>query len=332
MTARAAWPVFAGIDFTPARVFETDDADEAQRLCAQSLGPENLRVQSGRGPFKARLERMEVGPLALCRFAWPAGISVDLGPLDDYYLLCLPRLGGAEYEHGQRWFSAEPGQPGLVGGARFRFFTRVDFEPVMVLIKREAVDTAWMALSGEMPRHAICFHGEMPTNGDAWRAVEPMLRLLAAEAQSSQPPAPVHLHARLQDVLITALLLNQPHSHSQRQVPSANATPWRVRRAQGYMLERLEEPLTLSAVALAVGLPTRTLQWAFKSAEGLGPMQWLRQLRLHAVREALLANGEASPRVADTALRFGFSHLGEFSQSYRRAFGECPRETLNRRR
>jgi AraC-like DNA-binding protein len=35
-------------------------------------------------------------------------------------------------------------------------------------------------------------------------------------------------------------------------------------------------------------------------------------------------------RVTRTALAFGFAHLGRFSASYRRMFGETPSETLRR--
>ena len=59
-------------------------------------------------------------------------------------------------------------------------------------------------------------------------------------------------------------------------------------------------------------------------------LKW-RTRRLHAVRESLLCKDEGAGRVTDAALRFGFTHLGEFSQQYRRAFGETPSETRARR-
>jgi transcriptional regulator GlxA family with amidase domain len=96
------------------------------------------------------------------------------------------------------------------------------------------------------------------------------------------------------------------------------------------MLERLESRLTLSMVASHAGMPARTLQLAFKSSEGMGPMQWLRQQRLTAARNELLSPRDSCPRVSEIALRFGFVHLGEFSQAYRSMFGETPSETLRR--
>jgi AraC-like DNA-binding protein len=60
-------------------------------------------------------------------------------------------------------------------------------------------------------------------------------------------------------------------------------------------------------------------------------MQWLRAQRLHAVRAVLMAGGDGMTRVTDAAFRFGFTHLGEFSQQYRRTFDETPSQTLARR-
>ena len=97
------------------------------------------------------------------------------------------------------------------------------------------------------------------------------------------------------------------------------------------MLEHLEEPLTLARVAQACGVARRTLQAAFQQARGEGPMQWLRRERLQAVRAALLGAAAERRSVSQTALRHGFTHLGEFARAYRRAYGESAGETLARR-
>jgi transcriptional regulator GlxA family with amidase domain len=59
-------------------------------------------------------------------------------------------------------------------------------------------------------------------------------------------------------------------------------------------------------------------------------MQWLRRQRLEAVRGGLM-QAAAPASVSHTALRFGFTHFGEFSRAYRQAFGEMPTQTLRRR-
>ncbi|MNT90626.1 transcriptional regulator EutR [compost metagenome] len=54
-------------------------------------------------------------------------------------------------------------------------------------------------------------------------------------------------------------------------------------------------------------------------------MALLRNRRLDAVRARLLE--QPGHCVTDTALEFGFGHLGRFSSYYRERFGELPSQT-----
>ncbi len=74
----------------------------------------------------------------------------------------------------------------------------------------------------------------------------------------------------------------------------------------------------------------RTLYYAFNNWLGMGPSAYFDILRLHAVRERLLAGKAPITRVTDVANELGFNHLGRFSGQYHRLFGEYPSETLAR--
>ena len=54
------------------------------------------------------------------------------------------------------------------------------------------------------------------------------------------------------------------------------------------------------------------------------------QWGLERVRAELMRATPGSDSVTDAATRWGFQHLGHFSASYRRQFGETPSETLKR--
>ena len=75
----------------------------------------------------------------------------------------------------------------------------------------------------------------------------------------------------------------------------------------------------------------RTLEYAFKEIMGLSPVTYLSRLRLHRVRQALLAATHGSTTVTTEALNWGFWHFGEFSRAYKECFGELPSETLRRK-
>lgn len=90
------------------------------------------------------------------------------------------------------------------------------------------------------------------------------------------------------------------------------------------------EILDLHAMSKVTGLSIRTIQRAFQAEFGLCSQEWLRVERLHRVREDLL-NDAYGTSVMRTAIRWGFFHLGRFSQYYRDLFGESPSVTVARR-
>jgi AraC-like DNA-binding protein len=90
------------------------------------------------------------------------------------------------------------------------------------------------------------------------------------------------------------------------------------------------EMLDLASISRATGLSPRTLQRVFRSEYGLCPQEWLRVERLNRVRQELLDNSHCNS-VTEIAIRWGFFHLGRFSNYYRELFGELPTETLSRR-
>ena len=104
-----------------------------------------------------------------------------------------------------------------------------------------------------------------------------------------------------------------------------------VRRAEEYALSHTNDPTYVGALCRAVGVSERTLEYAFTSIMGLSPMAYLIRLRLHRVREVLLAETPGSTTVSAVALGWGFWHFGEFSRAYKRCFGERPSDTLGRR-
>lgn len=100
------------------------------------------------------------------------------------------------------------------------------------------------------------------------------------------------------------------------------------RRAEEYMRSHLSEPVGAIDLCREHGVSDRTLRLAFRERTGLGPMAYLKYLRLNAVRSQLRAAPAAA--IADVAGAFGFHHAGNFAADYRRLFRERPSDTLRR--
>jgi AraC-like DNA-binding protein len=109
--------------------------------------------------------------------------------------------------------------------------------------------------------------------------------------------------------------------------PSGRDAARRVREAEAFMRAHADEPLTVEAIAAAVGLGPRALQMAFRDHLATTPRARLAEIRLDRARARLLA-ADAATTVSGAALDSGFAHLGRFSVAYRARFGESPSETL----
>ena len=98
---------------------------------------------------------------------------------------------------------------------------------------------------------------------------------------------------------------------------------------EGWILGNLQQPLSVDVLAMLAGVSPRAVQLAFRRYRHCTPLEFIRRARLNGIRQELLARGEGAT-VTEIAMRFGFFHMGHFSESYRREFGEGPAETVRR--
>jgi AraC family transcriptional regulator, ethanolamine operon transcriptional activator len=114
--------------------------------------------------------------------------------------------------------------------------------------------------------------------------------------------------------------------------PRLCAHPFRratlVQEAEAFMLDHLDEPVTLEAICQAVKTSKSALSYGFQEIFGLSPMAYLKTVRLNGVHRALKASDPTQATVLGIASRYGFWHMGHFSRDYRQMFGESPSETL----
>jgi transcriptional regulator GlxA family with amidase domain len=110
---------------------------------------------------------------------------------------------------------------------------------------------------------------------------------------------------------------------------SGHVAPAVVRRAQAFLSEHADRPVTATEVAAAVGVGARALQAAFRRHLDTTPMAYLRRERLERVHRALQAADPVSGvTVAEIARRWGFANPGRFARYYRAVYGQPPSRTL----
>lgn len=99
------------------------------------------------------------------------------------------------------------------------------------------------------------------------------------------------------------------------------------RAAREYLHAHLDDAITLADVARHANASRRTLTKAFQEALGVGPMSYLKLLRLNRVQQALRRPASAGVQIVDVANANGFWHMGQLASDYRRLFGELPSAT-----
>jgi len=142
-------------------------------------------------------------------------------------------------------------------------------------------------------------------------------------------PAPLRKQVRTQLLDLVALALCPAPASTQE--PGTRPTAAQlvlVERATQLVDSRLGDPPSVGELCAALGVSRRTLQNAFQTCWGMGPLAWLTTMRLNAVRRRL----KSAHSVTDAATEFGFWHFGHFAGDYQALFGESPSHTLRRYR
>ncbi len=91
----------------------------------------------------------------------------------------------------------------------------------------------------------------------------------------------------------------------------------------------LANPIYSAELATQLGVSVRTVHDTVLRYTGMSLHRYLRLRRLWLVRRLLVAGTDS---VKACALACGFWHMGDFSHSYRRQFGESPSQTMARAR
>lgn len=104
-----------------------------------------------------------------------------------------------------------------------------------------------------------------------------------------------------------------------------------VAKAEEYMRANLDEPLTVSEIAAAIGVSPRSLQLAFREVRSAAPREILALMRLHLVHEKLRFD-KSEAGVTEIALQCGVANIGRFASFYREMYGEKPSTTRRRAR
>lgn len=230
-------------------------------------------------------------------------------------------------------------RPGLMlavePGAQARFVTEPGWQSITLMLRPPHLRAHFLARHREAEFRLPCglearqVDGEQAGQLFAWgkRLVDTAARQPALF--NERPDVRMAAQAELFEALMSALHGSQDVDAT-RSERKRQAYSLMVKSVEEYALAHVGDHLLVSDLCKVAAASERTLENAFNEVMGITPVAYLIRLRLHRVRQALLAGTLGSTTVSTEALNWGFWHFGEFSRAYRQCFNELPSDTLRR--
>ncbi|CRM13767.1 MULTISPECIES: helix-turn-helix domain-containing protein [Pseudomonas] len=155
--------------------------------------------------------------------------------------------------------------------------------------------------------------------------IHPLFRHFLQHADAINPAS----EKILEDELLGAFLDLFSHAGDEVRCRRGNfaVSAYLVRRSQELIIASGDTPLSILDLCEQLRVSRRTLQNSFQAVTGMRPVEYLRNLRLNAVRRRLIETCPSQKNVGDIAVAMGFFHLSHFATHYRELFGESPSET-----
>ncbi|HVO15463.1 MAG TPA: AraC family transcriptional regulator [Alphaproteobacteria bacterium] len=310
----------------PRFKIRTGNVDEFRSVVGNLLRPFALCARAGR--YDARLEHWQHGTVGITTIAYGNEVEIDVDPLERFYLLVVAADGayrarslGAELD-----FAGDSAQViNPVAPLAMRWNARC--RQLVLRFDKAQVSDAVAALTGGRARAAPVFGESLSLATPAGRRLRRTIELLLADAVSDDG-AGMRLGLRQIDQRLLAELF----AAAEHDLPCAaerwRGAPYYVKRAEAFIAGNLENDIGLVDIVASSGVNMRTLHHGFRRCRGMGPMAWLRRLRLDRAHADLEAADPGSATVTEIAARWGFLHQGKFAQQYRARFGATPSETL----
>lgn len=111
---------------------------------------------------------------------------------------------------------------------------------------------------------------------------------------------------------------------------SAHRRLRQARAAEDFIHAHIQEDISITRLCKEVGVSRRQMEYAFRTAFALSPLEFIKALRLNEARRQLTTARENGLSVTRIAMEVGITHLGRFAANYRSLFGESPKETYLR--
>jgi AraC-like DNA-binding protein len=139
--------------------------------------------------------------------------------------------------------------------------------------------------------------------------------------QLLRTPQDVPFFGKLLQREIIYRLLQGPQGDRLRSVATLADQSYRTAKAVTWLRDNFKKTLNVDELASMTGMSRSTLNHHFRGLTAMSPLQFQKQLRLHAARQKMLTE---ELDAASAAFEVGYESPSQFNREYKRFFGQPP--------
>jgi AraC-like DNA-binding protein len=284
-------------------------------------------LDKGYSIYTARL-----GSLKIAELEWRRQLTIEQQATGTDYILYLPSTGVLEQRINEvKTANCSPALATIVNPEQELLAVTSERGQVLIIgIERQSLEEALAKSIDRSSRQPLIFDSTIDLASGFGVNLKEFVRFLCLPGELQETSSSCLVREELEQALLACLLKGFNHNYSDEICyHTEGASAYYVRKATAFIQSHLEEDITLTDIADAVGVCPRVLQKAFSQCCDRSPMRFLAQTRLYQIRRDL-ENPIAPTNVTDVMMRYGFTQGGKFAKEYYNLFGEKPSATIKR--
>ena len=323
-----AGPPWLSLD-VPGDVVTTTTTTDCATIVGRKLWPHLVRNVPRDQGFRSTFAALEIGDCVIAELNYASMVEIDAGVMDGIYLVTIGLNGTAETRSGRQCAVSVPGSIIVSSPNRpTRYAIGDGSRNIAVRIPRAKLEAHARELFYCEGSRPIEFDMETSIRsefGQAFAHLVSHICRLATTAPSALGCS--RIAAGYSNMLADTLLALHSHNYSGRRLDRGlGEAPQHLQRAVHYIETMLHEISSVEQVCAHVGVTERCLQKSFQRYLRLSPAVFLRERRLHRLRELLLT-ADRGKSIMELMLSIGIEQCGRYSGYYLQRFGETPSAT-----
>lgn len=306
-------------------VFDHADPYAVAEYLNQRFGMHSIQVLTA-DRRRANLNHHNFASLDLSRISFGAGVRVTSPALNSIYRMQILIRGQCLMRSNNHEQLLVPGELLLINPDESVDITYSDnCEKLILKVPTGLIDSICVERRWHRPEHGVKFlQNRYPL--DELKGFGHLLSVVCLEAEAEPSQLRVQEHFA-QIVGAKMLTLMKTNVHQQ----TLGDKGGNFETILEYIENNIKSDLSGDDLAAQARIGVRSVYTLFDRYLGITPQQYIRQRKLESIH-AILSDASCMVRnLTVVAMDHGFLHLGRFSDSYRRRFGELPSETLRRR-